>query len=117
MSYVKFEMSHSQEEGIEPISLARRIYERGNAALRESGEKEERILLLEAWREMEKVHGDEESHKKVEAKLPRRVRRRQAVIAADGVSKVEYIIINNKLFIYYMRKSLKNFILQANCSL
>ncbi|XP_014288720.1 protein crooked neck [Halyomorpha halys] len=84
MSYVKFEMSHSQEEGIEPISLARRIYERGNTALRESGEKEERILLLEAWREMEKVHGDEESYKKVEAKLPRRVRRRQAVIAADG---------------------------------
>lgn len=94
MSYVQFEMSHSDEEGIEPISLARRIYERGNAALRESGEKEERVLLLEAWREMEKQHGDDDSLRKVEAKLPRRVRRRQAIIGPDGVRKYTGLNLN-----------------------
>ena len=85
MSYAKFEMSHPEEEGVTPVSLARKVYERANNALRAEGEKEERVLLLEAWRELEKKHGDEENLQRVESKLPRRVKRRQKIIGQDGV--------------------------------
>lgn len=41
-------------------SRARAAFEKGNKALQESGEKEERVLLLEAWMEFEEGAGDPE---------------------------------------------------------
>ncbi|PSN43330.1 Protein crooked neck, partial [Blattella germanica] len=83
MSYAQFEMSAAEEES---IILARRVYERANQSLRGANEKEERVLLLEAWRDFESQHGDEESVKNVMQKMPRRVKKRQRVQADDGVS-------------------------------
>lgn len=100
MSYVQFEMTHGKEEGLDPVSLARKVYERGNNALRDSGEKEERVLLLEAWRDLEKKHGDQESLKKVESKLPRRIRKRQKIIASDGVSILIFIYSKSLNYIF-----------------
>ncbi|XP_067011879.1 protein crooked neck isoform X2 [Anabrus simplex] len=81
MSYAKFEMSANEENS---VVLARRVYERANQSLRGANEKEERVMLLEAWRDFETEHGDEESVKSVMQKMPRRVKKRQRVQADDG---------------------------------
>jgi len=41
------------------------------------GSKEERVLLLDAWRVLEKAHGDAASVSQVEAKMPRRIKRKR----------------------------------------
>jgi len=89
MSYAQFELLHGagEESDIDKIALARRVYERGNAALRSLGEKEERVLLLEAWRDMEATHGDQTTVQRVEARMPRRVKKRQKVTAQDGTDE------------------------------
>jgi crooked neck len=83
MSYAQFEMSAADEEN---VVLARQVYERANQSLRGANEKEERVLLLEAWRDFETQHGDSESLETVMQKMPRRVKKRQRVQADDGVS-------------------------------
>lgn len=98
MSYAQFEMScaesqDDEEENSEEaadrsamaVSLARRVYERANTSLRSVSDKEERVLLLEAWRTFEETHGDESSLEKVKQRMPRRIKRRQRVQAEDGV--------------------------------
>uniref|UniRef100_A0A6M2DU41 Putative cell cycle control protein crooked neck n=1 Tax=Xenopsylla cheopis TaxID=163159 RepID=A0A6M2DU41_XENCH len=82
MSYAKFEMNSNDTDG--KLELARRVYERANTSLRSAGEKESRVMLLEAWRDFEKEHGDEESIKKVIDKMPRRIKKRQKIISETG---------------------------------
>lgn len=100
MSYAQFEMSHgaAEDADIDKIALARRVYERGNVALRGLGEKEERVLLLEAWRDMEMSHGDNTTVQKVESKMPRRVKKRQKVTAQDGVCGIK-VLLSDALYI------------------
>lgn len=83
MSYAQFEMLTAEEGN---VVLARRVYERANQSLRGANEKEERVLLLEAWRDFETQNGDDESLENVMRRMPRRVRKRQKVQADDGVS-------------------------------
>ena len=83
MSYAQFEMSATDEGN---VVFARQVYDRANQSLRGANEKEERVLLLEAWRDFETQHGDNESLEKVMQKMPRRVKKRQRVQADDGVS-------------------------------
>lgn len=101
MSYAQFEMSHgaAEDADIDKIALARRVFERGNVALRGLGEKEERVLLLEAWRDMEASHGDNTTVQKVESKMPRRVKKRQKVTAQDGVCGIIQVLLSDKLYI------------------
>ncbi|RZF39167.1 hypothetical protein LSTR_LSTR005795 [Laodelphax striatellus] len=87
MSYAQFELSVGGEEGIDSVAQARQIYERGNNSLRTSGDKEERVMLLEAWRDLERNHGTPQSVTVVENKMPRRVKRRQRVTAQDGTDE------------------------------
>nr|CAD7423039.1 unnamed protein product [Timema monikensis] len=84
MSYAQFELASADESNVE---LARRVYERANLSLRGANEKEERVLLLEAWREFETQHGDESSLNNVIKKMPRRVKKRQRVQADDGTEE------------------------------
>lgn len=86
MSYAKFELSSESEENMN-IALARRVYERANDSLRAIGEKESRVLLLEAWKEFENAHGDQDTIANVNAKMPRRIKKRQKVIAEDGTEE------------------------------
>ncbi|CAJ0586285.1 unnamed protein product, partial [Mesorhabditis spiculigera] len=74
----EFELSIPQEE------RARKTFERANQAL-ENGEKEERLMLLEAWLEAEKKIGDEAAIKRVEALMPRKVKKRRQMQTEDGV--------------------------------
>lgn len=84
MSYAQFEMSAAEEGN---VVLARQVYERANQSLRGAGEKEERVLLLEAWRDFETQNRDEESLANVIRKMPRRVKKRQRVQADDGTEE------------------------------
>jgi crooked neck len=60
------------------------VYEEANKKLRQSQEKEERLMLLEAWKEFEKKEGDEASRKTVESLMPRRVKKRRKATGEDG---------------------------------
>lgn len=86
MSYAKFELSTELEDKMN-IALARRVYERANDCLRSNSEKESRVLLLEAWKEFELANGDESSIEKVNNRMPRRIKKRQKVIAEDGTEE------------------------------
>jgi crooked neck len=95
MSFAQFELSAAGGEGA--VERARRVYEKANQALRSAADKEERVLLLEAWREFEIEHGDEESLAKLKSRLPRRIKRRQKVQADDGVRFLLFLISNNTI--------------------
>lgn len=86
LSYAKFELNAENADNIN-VELARRVYERANDSLRSAGEKESRVLLLEAWKEFETEIGDEVKLEKVLAKMPRRVKKRQKIISEAGVEE------------------------------
>ncbi|CAH0393089.1 unnamed protein product [Bemisia tabaci] len=82
ISYAQFEMANADSDDVSP---ARRVFERANQSLKmAAGEKEERVMLLEAWRDFEKQNGDEESLKVVEDKMPRRIKKRRKMVSEDG---------------------------------
>lgn len=85
IAYAKFELANSvSEDGVDNVVLARRIFERGNDALRSNGDKESRALLLEAWRDFENEKGDDETKAKIMEKMPRRIKRRRRIVGEDG---------------------------------
>ncbi|KAF5270443.1 hypothetical protein FQR65_LT05632 [Abscondita terminalis] len=86
MSYAKFEFNNKSNDDLN-VSLSRHVYERANDSLKNSQEKESRVLLLESWRDFEMEHGDEDSKKKVENKMPKRIKKRQKVIDEDGIEQ------------------------------
>lgn len=80
---------------------ARDIFERGYKDLKSRGLKEERVVLLEAWKSFEAQHGatpeelasgvqDKNAKlKEVEAKMPRVVKKRRQVVPGDEGSGME----------------------------
>lgn len=89
MSYAKFELTSqlAEEDADMNVRLARRVYERANDTLRQLGDKESRVLLLEAWRDFERESGDKDSLEKVMDKMPRRVKKRQKIVSETGVEE------------------------------
>lgn len=92
LSFAKFELSvdYSGEDaslqGVN-VDVARRVYERANEQLRSVGEKEARVILLEAWRDFEGEHGTETLFDKVVEKMPRRIKKRQKIVSEMGVEE------------------------------
>ncbi|OWR45684.1 crooked neck like protein [Danaus plexippus plexippus] len=86
LSYAKFELNAENPDNIN-TELARRVYERANESLKSAGEKESRVLLLEAWKEFETEIDDKEKLEKVLAKMPRRVKKRQKIISEAGIEE------------------------------
>ncbi|CCD64143.1 Pre-mRNA-splicing factor Syf1/CRNKL1-like C-terminal HAT-repeats domain-containing protein [Caenorhabditis elegans] len=78
ISMAEFEQTIGNFEG------ARKAFERANQSL-ENAEKEERLMLLEAWKECETKSGDQEALKRVETMMPRRVKKRRQIQTEDGV--------------------------------
>lgn len=67
---------------------ARKVFERGNTVIKENGEKEDRVVLLEAWKTFEQEHGTAEQIEKVQALMPKVMKKwRQA---EDGSGLEEY---------------------------
>eukprot|EP00058_Branchiostoma_floridae_P021154 XP_002606644.1 hypothetical protein BRAFLDRAFT_57911 [Branchiostoma floridae] len=82
ISYAKFELSVA---GDDMAARARKIFEQGNRSLRSCEEKEERLMLLEAWRDVEEEAGTAESLEKVNKLMPKRVKKRRKVQTEDGM--------------------------------
>ncbi|XP_029196374.1 crooked neck-like protein 1 [Acropora millepora] len=81
ISFAQFESSTGTNESREQ---ARSVYQRADKALRNAEEKEERVMLLEAWKEFESEHGDETTQEKIKKKMPRRVKKRRKIQTDDG---------------------------------
>jgi crooked neck len=72
---------------VDMVSEVREIFEAGYDNMKEAGLKEERLMLLEAWRDAEALLGDHglpADTAAVEAKLPRKVKMRRMATAEDG---------------------------------
>ena len=88
--HVKVWISYAQFEGTEVgsgVAKGRDIFQRAHDRMKDAGLKEERVLLLDAWRVFEKARGDAASLAKVDAMLPRRVKRKR--MRTDEVSGAE----------------------------
>ncbi len=66
------------------VSAARKAYLEANTKLKELQLKEERVLLLNAWRDMEANAGDQGDLAAVEALMPKKIKMRRAVSAEEG---------------------------------
>ncbi|KAG5185208.1 hypothetical protein JKP88DRAFT_207999 [Tribonema minus] len=82
-SYGAFEAA---AEGGGGAAAARAVFERGYAALRQMDLREERVILLEAWRDMEKARsgGDAAALRAVEARMPRRLKKKRMLLGDQG---------------------------------
>merc|ERR1739838_972263 len=81
LSFAQFERQVDHEDRTEQ---ARHVYEEANKALRQSREKEERLMLLEAWTDFESEDGEEKSQAQVADLMPRRVKKRRKIETEDG---------------------------------
>lgn len=82
LSFAKFELSVDCSERVQKC---RQVFEEANRSLRNCEEKEERLMLLEAWRDFERDFGSEQTQDRVQKLLPEKVKKRRKVTAEDGV--------------------------------
>jgi len=85
--HVKVWISYAQFEGTEVgkgVDTARDTFKRAHDQMKDAGMKEERVLLLDAWRVFEKTKGDAQSLAKVDGMLPRRVKRKRMQTDESG---------------------------------
>ncbi|GFR13846.1 crooked neck-like protein 1 [Trichonephila clavata] len=82
ISYARFELGCG--EGGDAVLQARRIYEKANKSLRNASQKEERMMLLEAWKDFEEQFGDEQSQRDVQKQMPKKVKKRRKIQTEDG---------------------------------
>jgi len=78
ISFAQFELS------IENPSGARDIYQESFDALKTNERKEERVMLVDSWREFEQKHGDKQTLDSVLKKVPKRIIKRRPIKAPDG---------------------------------
>ncbi|XP_006812602.1 crooked neck-like protein 1 [Saccoglossus kowalevskii] len=81
ISYAQFEASIGDDHC---IAASRSIYEQANKALRNDEEKENRLMLLESWKEFEINCGDDDSLRRVQDQMPKKVKKRRKVQTEDG---------------------------------
>ena len=89
-SHVKVWISFAQFEGLHDASVARSVFQKGYDALKQDNLKEERVLLLDAWRVFEKSKGTSSSIAEVERKMPRRVKRKRMVAENEWEEYFDY---------------------------
>lgn len=80
ISYAEFEASTTEEYSVEK---ARSVFRRGDKTMRSEETKEERMLLLEAWKKFECKHGDTSAQAAIERMMPRKVKKRRRVQNED----------------------------------
>eukprot|EP00026_Physarum_polycephalum_P003608 Phypoly_transcript_03621.p1 GENE.Phypoly_transcript_03621~~Phypoly_transcript_03621.p1 ORF type:complete len:661 (+),score=148.16 Phypoly_transcript_03621:136-2118(+) len=78
ISFAQFERDINNFEG------ARKVYEEGYMALKNTENKQERVMMIESWREFETGYGDEETVANVRQKMPKRIIRRRPMKGSDG---------------------------------
>ncbi|CAG01466.1 unnamed protein product, partial [Tetraodon nigroviridis] len=81
ISYAKFELS---VEDPERLQRCRQVFEDANKSLRTCEVKEERLLLLESWRDFEGEFGTDATIERVRKLLPEKVKKRRKLTSEDG---------------------------------
>lgn len=81
ISYAQFELSLESEDR---LAKCQQIYEEANKAMRNCEEKEERLMLLESWRDLEAEFGTDVTQERVRKLLPEKVKKRRKLQAEDG---------------------------------
>lgn len=83
--HVKVWLSLARFEVSESVTSARDVYKRAEKALRSAEvDVEERVLILEKWKEFEDEYGDEQSQALIAKRLPKKIKKRRAVQLEDG---------------------------------
>ncbi|ORX53650.1 TPR-like protein [Hesseltinella vesiculosa] len=83
ISFAQFELSIPYEnDKAEAASHARQVFERAYSQMKQKQLKEERVLLLDAWKEFEEANGDDDTLQSVKDKEPKVVKKRRE--AADS---------------------------------
>lgn len=82
ISYAKFELSLDDPER---LHKCRQVFEEANKSMRHCEVKEERLLLLESWRDFEREFGTDAAMERVRKLLPEKVKKRRKLTADDGV--------------------------------
>ncbi|KAF9168351.1 NineTeen Complex (NTC) component [Actinomortierella ambigua] len=86
-SHVKVWISYAQFElnvpGDDTVKVAREVFRKAYKVMKEKDLKEERVIILEAWKEFEQQRGDETSLKAVHDMMPKTVKRRRQVESSD----------------------------------
>lgn len=91
ISLAKFEMSI---DGDERLQRCRLVYEEANKSMRSCEEKEERLMLLESWKDFEKEFGSDSTMERVRKLLPEKVKKRRKLTAEDGVRHVSLLPVD-----------------------
>jgi len=78
VSFAKFEVDAAGLEG------AGKVYEQAERHFADTGQKEERSMVLEAWLDACTVAGDDAREAEVQAKMPKRVKKRRLMQSDDG---------------------------------
>uniref|UniRef100_A0A673HY91 Pre-mRNA-splicing factor Syf1/CRNKL1-like C-terminal HAT-repeats domain-containing protein n=1 Tax=Sinocyclocheilus rhinocerous TaxID=307959 RepID=A0A673HY91_9TELE len=81
ISYGQFELSIDSDDRIQ---RCRQIYEEANKSMQNCEEKEERLMLLESWRDFEDELGSFANKERVQKLLPEKVKKRRKITAEDG---------------------------------
>jgi crooked neck len=83
--HVKVWISYAQfEKSIQNISEAREVYKRAFEALKNAEDKEERVALIESWKEFEESIGDKRYLDEVLKKMPKKVVKKRQLKTEDG---------------------------------
>ncbi|GAB0187826.1 crooked neck-like protein 1 [Grus japonensis] len=81
ISFAQFELSAGREGS---LSRCRQIYEEANKAMRNCEEKEERVMLLESWRNFEEEFGTDTTKERIDKLMPEKIKKRRKLQAEDG---------------------------------
>ena len=79
VSYANMEIAIEHNEPDLGISKSRQILQRAYDHFKVSQLNTERLVLLEAWKEIEMQHGTSEDVEKIMAKFPRRIKKRRKI--------------------------------------
>ncbi|KYQ90840.1 HAT repeat-containing protein [Tieghemostelium lacteum] len=78
ISFTQFELKSNKTS-----DACRSIYMEAHKALQQS-DKEERLLLLESWKQFEDTHGTKEQQELVSKRIPKRIVKRKIIKLPDG---------------------------------
>ncbi|KAI5808882.1 hypothetical protein DFH27DRAFT_509991 [Peziza echinospora] len=107
ISYAQFEINipedeeeeQDEEDGMDvekPVSeeakaRARKVFERAYKCMKDKDLKEERVVLLNAWKSFETTHGSQADIKKVEAQMPKKVKKRRKLDDGTFEEYMDYL--------------------------
>lgn len=83
-SYAVYEAGIDTEDGDGDIYRSRKVFSRAYDALKAQSLTLERVQLLNTWRDVEEEAGDEGDVPSVNAKMPRKLKKRKAMTDATG---------------------------------